>query len=404
MQAIRIQDYTYPLPPHRIAEFPLPERDASKLLVYRAGAIRETVFRSLDAELPAGALLVMNNTRVVPARLLFQTAGGAVVEVFCLSPLSPVKEIAQAMHAHGHCQWQCLVGNNRRWPDGEELVLRDPADPTFALHARRTQKLDEGFVVDLRWTPVHLPFAELLERVGKVPLPPYIKRAATDADLVTYQTVYAQEAGAIAAPTAGLHFTPQVFQTLAAKNIGLEQLTLHVGAGTFKPVTAQQLRDHAMHSEEIIIRRATVERVLHNLGNIAAVGTTSMRTLESLYWFGARLLRTGLTPERIEVGQWEPYEGHEAVPVHAALRAVADWMQRMGYEAAGGDTQLIIVPGYSFQVCDGLITNFHQPESTLLLLIAAFIGEDWRKVYDYALANAFRFLSYGDSSLLWRTK
>jgi S-adenosylmethionine:tRNA ribosyltransferase-isomerase len=405
VQAIQIKDFTYPLPPHRIAEFPLPQRDASKLLVYAGGNIRERVFHQLDGELPAGALLVMNNTRVVPARLLFQTGGGHGVEVFCLSPLSPVKEVASAMQTRGHCRWQCLVGNNRRWPDGEELVLLDPADDGFALHARRAQKLEEGFGIDLRWTPPQLPFADMLERVGKVPLPPYIKRAATDADLVTYQTVYAQQAGAVAAPTAGLHFTPNVLANLAAKNIGTEHLTLHVGAGTFKPVTAQQLRDHAMHSEEIIIRRQTVQHVAANLGRIVAVGTTSMRTLESLYWFGARLLRRPAeVPERIYVGQWEPYEGNALVPAREALGAVDAWMQRMGYEAVGGDTQLIIVPGYPFQVCDGLITNFHQPESTLLLLIAAFIGEDWRTVYDYALGHDFRFLSYGDSSLLWRTK
>ncbi len=410
-QALQVQNYTYTLPLERIAAQPLPQRDASRLAVYHAGKVVEDVFSNLPQHLPGGALLIANNTRVVPARLHFPLGERQHIEVLCLAPLAPHKSVDLAMQARGHTRWQCMLGGARRWKDDQELEIHSKAGRDLTLYARKGERLDEGFTVDLRWQPIEITFAEVLEHLGHIPLPPYIKRPDNDDDRRNYQTVYAQQAGAVAAPTAGLHFTPAVLAALTEKSIRIASLTLHVGAGTFKPVSAEYMAGHAMHQEEVHVTQEVVRLLIQELSAkqkrnpIIAVGTTSLRTLESLYWFGAELLHMPQAqwPATMFVGQWQPYEFTHTLPEPAAaLSAILAWLDLTGQPSVHGNTQLLIVPGYSFQLADALITNFHQPQSTLLLLVAAFIGPDWHRVYDYALANHFRFLSYGDGSLLWR--
>jgi S-adenosylmethionine:tRNA ribosyltransferase-isomerase len=400
---LKIKDFTYALPEERIAKFPLEERSAAKLLLYQGGNIQDHTFTALPALLPPQALLVFNNTRVVQARLHFQRPTGSIIEVFCLEPVAPSAEMQMAMQQTHSCTWNCLVGNAKKWKDPElTLAIPLPQQETGLLTVRKGEKRDDSYLVHFSWTPATLSFAEILEQAGNLPLPPYLNRSATAQDRQSYQTVYARQEGAVAAPTAGLHFTDQVLRELAARQIATQEVTLHVGAGTFKPVKAAEMAGHSMHGEEIYVGAGTIGQLLQHLPQpLIPVGTTSLRTLESLYWLGLRLLREpGLLPAQLHVPQWLPYEPGEEIAPARALGALLDFLGRHQLDHIRATTQLLIAPGYRFQLVTGLITNFHQPESTLLLLVSALIGEDWRKVYQHALQQGYRFLSYGDSSLL----
>ncbi len=401
---LSILNYTYPLADDRIAAFPLPERDASKLLIYDHGQISTDTYRQLAAHIPADSLLIFNNTKVVEARLLFQKSTGGVIEIFCLEPHEQYADITSAMLQTGKVFWQCLVGGASKWKPGQVLekkILYHNEEIT--LKASYIEKRTGCFIIELSWSPATLSFAELLHAAGAIPLPPYIKRKAEDSDTERYQTVYAKHDGSVAAPTAGLHFTEQLFQSLKEKKIRHDYVTLHVGAGTFKPVKAEKMYEHDMHAEWIDVSQELVGHLLQSLnGNIVAVGTTSLRTLESLYWIGRKAESGELRVTSMEITQWEVYEQEgKEVSAKEALAALLEWMKANKQERLVTKTQILIAPGYQFRIINGLITNFHQPQSTLLLLVAALIGEDWRKVYEYALNNDFRFLSYGDGSLLW---
>lgn len=406
---LSINNFTYDLPAERIAFHPLEKRDSSRLLVYHNSNISADIYRNIAGYIPPGALMVFNNTRVVEARLLFQKETGGIIEVFCLEPGEGYPDITTAMSQTGSVQWLCLVGGASKWKKGMILHLPftiDGKDHTLA--ARYLEKRADSFLIELAWD-AGISFAEVLHYAGHVPLPPYIKRLDEMADKTRYQTVFAKHDGSVAAPTAGLHFTEEVLLSLAQKPIASSFVTLHVGAGTFKPVKAETMQDHEMHSEFIEVNRALTEQLIaHTSGPAVAVGTTSLRTLESLYWLGARLIRqAGIFDSQLpELTQWEVYDWPAgAEPAREqALQAVLDYMQKQKTDKLIAKTQIIIAPGYRFKVVDGLVTNFHQPASTLLLLVAAFIGSDWREVYNYALNNDFRFLSYGDGCLLWRRK
>ena len=401
---IRIKDFDYPLPDERIAKFPLAQRDSSKLLVYRHGEVEENVFRALPAYLPQGALMVFNNTKVIQARLHFRKETGAGIEVYCLEPWLPA-DYQVNFSATGHCSWICLVGNVKRWKEGALHRIIRVGDHTVDFQAVKGQSHHEGsWVVDFSWDDATISFAEILDALGELPIPPYLNRKAEESDKTTYQTVYSKIKGSVAAPTAGLHFTPEVLSDVDAHNIERQEVTLHVGAGTFRPVKSEEIGGHVMHREYICVSKAVIERLIAHEGKAVAVGTTSVRTLESLYYIGCKLLdNPDLEEEKLVVGQWEPYENAASkteVSGVRALKAVAEWLNRNGLTALHTSTKIIIVPGYHYHIVNRLITNFHQPQSTLLLLVSAFIGDDWRKVYDYALSNDFRFLSYGDSSIL----
>ncbi|TGE22322.1 S-adenosylmethionine:tRNA ribosyltransferase-isomerase [Hymenobacter aquaticus] len=399
---LSIHDFTYQLPAGRIAPEPLPNRDQSQLLVYRRGQVQDKRFTDLPAELPADALLVFNNTKVVRARLFCQKPTGGVVELFCLEPVAPHRSVELAMQQTGGCVWKCLVGNGKRWKSGPVQVEFSVNEHSAVLSAVRLETAEGYSLIQFSWQPAELPFAEILRAAGHLPLPPYLNRADTEVDAVRYQTVYAAHEGAVAAPTAGLHFSDAVFAELKSRGIATAELTLHVGAGTFQPVKADRMEGHPMHAEPISVNAALLRQLLHHAPHpIIAVGTTSLRTLESLYWLGARLARqpTLSSPDFL-VTQWQPYEGGPEVSMPEALQALLDYLERTGSDTIQATTQLLIAPGYAFRVVQGLVTNFHQPESTLLLLVAALIGPDWRRIYDHALAHDYRFLSYGDSSLL----
>ncbi|WP_114781757.1 S-adenosylmethionine:tRNA ribosyltransferase-isomerase [Botryobacter ruber] len=397
---LAIKDFVYELPEDRIAKFPLAERDQSKLLYYNHSSISHHRFTDLPQLLPPKSLLVFNNTKVVQARLLFRKETGGIVEIFCLEPVQPHREVQLAMQQTGSCTWKCLVGNNKRWKSGT-LQLQFKGG---TLTAEREAQQEGHFLIRFSWTPADLTFAEVLDRCGRLPLPPYLNRDLTPDDSIRYQTIYAHHQGAVAAPTAGLHFTDRVMEQLQAQQIEVAYLTLHVGAGTFKPVKADTMEAHEMHAEQIMISRKVVEQLLQHLGNpVIPVGTTSMRSLESLYWLGVMLLQQpDLAPDALQVNQWLPYETASPPAPRAALEAILHYLDRQQTDYLHASTQIIIAPGYDFKVCDGLVTNFHQPESTLLLLVAALIGDDWKQVYQHALTNDYRFLSYGDSSLLVR--
>jgi S-adenosylmethionine:tRNA ribosyltransferase-isomerase len=395
-RALAIADHSYELPAQRIAQEPLAGRDESRLLVHRGGATIDARFRDLPEHLPAGTLLVLNETRVVNARLLFQRPTGAQIEVLCLDPADhgPVE---QALVARGTSAWRCLIGNAKRWREGEELLL-EAGDLRLLAQRTGTDR------VRFRWEPAALTFAEVLDRMGHVPLPPYMQRPDGPLDRERYNTVFARHEGSVAAPTASLHFTPGLMERLGAKGVRMTRLTLHVGAGTFLPVSSERMDGHVMHDEEVSLPLAALEALRTQLGNgpIVAVGTTALRTIESLYWHGCRLL-SGADGVEMDIGQWEPYEERDEPSVARTIEAVIDDLRKRGSDRLTGRTRLLIAPGYRFKLADGLITNFHQPRSTLLLLVAAFIGPDWRKVYAHALTSDYRFLSYGDGSLLWRT-
>ena len=400
-KSININDFSYELPEARIAKFPLAERDASKLLFYHGGEIGAHPFRNLPELLPADALLVFNNTKVIHARLHFTLPNDKRLEILCLEPLSPA-EYQQNFSSTHRVRWKCLVGGNRKWKTGviEKTIATAYGD--VALKATRINRMENAFEIEFEWNDDRIAFGELLAAAGIIPLPPYLNRDNVPEDENRYQTVYAKTKGSVAAPTAGLHFTGQVFEDLQQRGISTLYVTLHVGAGTFKPVSAEALADHHMHEESIYIDHATLTALIDHLQQgkpVIPVGTTSMRLLESLYWHGQSLC-AGNATSYIDVQQWTPYEAGARPGAAESFLAIRDAMETQQQENLQGYTQLIIAPGYVFRVCSGIITNFHQPRSTLLLLIAALIGNDWKAVYDFALRHDFRFLSYGDSSLL----
>lgn len=392
---LSLDQFQYNLPDERIARFPLPQRDQSKLLVYRQGQLAHHTFHELPALLPSDSYLVFNNTKVIPARLLFTRATGGIVELFLLNPAPADRPITQAMADQGETVWQCMVGNRKRWKADEVLQMYIGDTVLTAEWANA-----EANEIRFRWQPASVSFAEIVQQAGQMPLPPYLKRAATESDSATYQTVYARHAGAVAAPTAGLHFTKAVFEELAKRGIDHDTLTLHVGAGTFQPIKTTDVRAHTMHSEQVVYTQENLEKLLPHLGYVIPVGTTSMRSLESLYWFGVRLLQQH--PDPFHLDQHYAYNVPTALQPTAetAIRAVLTYLRETNQSTLTAHTGIYITPGYQLRVCRGLVTNFHQPGSTLILLIATLIGDNWRTVYKEALENDYRFLSYGDSSLL----
>lgn len=402
-QQIRIEDYNYSLPDERIAKFPLSRRDESKLLLYRDGRIGESIFKKLPDYLPENCLMVFNNTRVIQARLLFQKETGARIEVFCLEPVEP-NDYALVFQQTQRCIWTCLVGNLKKWKEGTLSKTVEIGTDTVTLKAEKKQSHGDSHRIEFTWDRPEYTFADLLESAGVLPIPPYLHRETEKSDLQTYQTVYSKIKGSVAAPTAGLHFTPEVLAEIDARGIGREEVTLHVGAGTFKPVKSETIEGHEMHTEFISVRRSSIERIRKNLGRIVAVGTTSVRTLESLYYIGALLAEhPDAASEELVVKQWMPYdEANNRLSPAEALQNILDYLDRRGADRLVTATQIIIAPGYTFKLVGGMVTNFHQPQSTLLLLISAFVDGDWKSIYDYALSHDFRFLSYGDSSLLLR--
>ena len=387
---ISIKDFTYNLPDERIARFPLEKRDQSRLLLYRQGEITEDNFSHLDEYLNSNDLLVFNNTKVIHARLLFHKSTGARIEVFCLEPVAP-STFEQALATKNTCTWQCTIGNLKKWKD-EVLCIEHNG---VQLKAEKLEVMNGSVTVRFNWNG-ELSFGELMEQYGAIPIPPYLKRESEEIDSTRYQTVYSKYEGSVAAPTAGLHFTDEILNKLKAKNIDIEELTLHVGAGTFKPVKADFISGHDMHTEHFRIKLNALKRIREKAGEIIAVGTTSVRMLESLYWLGLNIKTSG---ER-HVSQWQPYKHEENIYAQQSLNNIIEYMDDKGISEFDASTQIMIVPSYKFRTIRGLVTNFHQPQSTLLLLIAALIGNNWKKVYDYALNHNFRFLSYGDSSLL----
>ena len=399
---IQIKDFNYNLPDERIAKFPLAKRDNSKLLLYRHGEVTEDVFHNIAQYLPKGALMVFNNTKVIQARLHFRKETGALIEVFLLEPYMPA-DYEQMFQTTGHCSWLCMIGNLKKWKEGSLKRTFDVKGKEVTLVAERKEEVHNSYSVDFSWDASDVSWAELLDAVGELPIPPYLNRETQESDKTTYQTVYSKIKGSVAAPTAGLHFTPEVLADIDRHGIDREELTLHVGAGTFKPVKSEEIQDHEMHTEYICVHRQTLEKLIRHEAKAIAVGTTSVRTLESLYYIGVKLEKTlDLSEEELHVRQWEPYENAVAKPITPlkAIENILAYLDKHGLSALHASTQIIIAPGYEYNIVKMLVTNFHQPQSTLLLLVSAFLHGDWRKIYDYALAHDFRFLSYGDSSLL----
>ena len=402
---LSISDFTYNLPDNRIAKFPLEERDNSKLLVYENGIIKTSVYKHIDEFLPTNSLLVFNNTKVVEARLIFQKATGAVIEIFCLEPGDGYADITTAMLQKGKVQWKCLVGGASKWKHGIKLekVIQINGNE-IKLEASIIDRLSDCFVIELSWQPEEMSFAEMLHLAGYIPLPPYLNRDAEESDKTRYQTIYAAQDGSVAAPTAGLHFTEAVFKKLEEKDITKAFVTLHVGAGTFKPVKSETLADHDMHTEFIDVEITAIEQLIDYANKtIVAVGTTSLRTIESLYWMGLKtILNENISLEELTIKQWEVYEMTANISAEKALQSLCNWMKKNNLPRLISKTQILIAPGYELKIAKGIITNFHQPQSTLLLLIAAIVGDKWKDIYAYAMDNDFRFLSYGDGCLLWK--
>ena len=401
-----INGFDYPLPESRIALFPVAERDQSKLLVMKDGSLSEDVFVNLPQHLPAGSLMIFNETRVIHARLVFHKPSGSRIEIFCLEPVAPVSDVQLAFQQKENCTWKCLVGNAKRWKSGKLILNAEVAGRETELVAEMKERLGDSFFVEFSWTPGTIAFAVILETFGHIPLPPYIGRDAVENDNITYQTVYARNDGSVAAPTAGLHFTPAVMESLAARQIEKQTITLHVGAGTFKPVSTDSLTEHVMHAEQVIIPAEVIEAILKStVRHITLVGTTTVRTIESLYWQGVKWLREDVGQPIMQVEQWDPYKlEYQDVPLEMSLQKVLEVLGKHGLNELKGYTSLLIAPGYRFRIPDAIVTNFHQPKSTLLLLVSAFVGDDWKKAYDYALEHDFRFLSYGDSCLFFAKK
>lgn len=395
---LRIEDYNYELNDARIAKYPLECRDASKLLIYREGKCSQTIFRELPKSLPEGSLMVFNDTKVVPARLFFKRASGAHIEIFCLQPHSPA-EYNEAFASRGRCSWECVIGNAKRWKD--DLIQYDSDAPELVavnLQARLIEREAQTGIVEFSWEG-GLCFSEVLDMCGRIPIPPYLNRETESIDLERYQTTYARVRGSVAAPTAGLHFTPETLSDIAARGIDIEKVCLHVGAGTFLPVKTSNVSEHPMHREPFTVSRNLLALLAQGGRPLTAVGTTSVRTLESLYYAGAACIENGAPSD---IGQWDPYTREWPYSTKEALEALVAYLDRIGSDSLTLGTRIIIVPGFRFRLTDMMVTNFHQPQSTLLLLISAFVGGDWKTIYNYALDNGFRFLSYGDSSLLFR--
>lgn len=410
MTPIKIEEYNYPLPENRIAKYPLPQRDHSKLLVYKQSQISENIFYNIGEYIPSRSLLIYNNTRVIHARLVFHKESGARVEIFCLEPLIP-HDYESALAANSQCTWKCMIGNLKKWKGGAlslkiSINTTIPTPKTIILRAERIATTGNTHEVQFTWDDSSISFAELLELVGELPIPPYLNRPSEEQDKQTYQTVYSHIKGSVAAPTAGLHFTHDVLQNLRTKGVHTDELTLHVGAGTFQPVKTEDANEHTMHAEIIAVSRQTIANLIEHLGQVVAVGTTSMRTLESLYFIGCQLDKLSQEQQKnlqtIQVQQFEPYTSEHTLTTQQALEKIIDYLNLTKQDVLHAETRIMIKPGYEFHLVDMLITNFHQPKSTLLLLVSAFVGEDWRKIYDYALTHDFRFLSYGDSSILVR--
>lgn len=394
---IKISDFNYSLPDNKIAKYPLKKRDNSKLIIYKNNEISEDKFNKITSYLPENSLLVMNNTKVIHARLIFKKITGARIEIFCLNPHFP-NEYSQAFEAKKFCQWECIVGNSKKWKEGELILGFMHQSNNYKLIAKKKEKLANNNLIEFEWN-ADISFGEVLELIGEIPIPPYLNRESEEIDKKTYQTIYSKQEGSVAAPTAGLHFTKDVFSKFSEKNISISEVTLHVGAGTFKPVKTEKISEHEMHYERFVITKRTIEDLKNNIGKIISVGTTTLRTLESVYWMGVKLL---LGKEKFnKITQWEVYDLPK-ISVEKSLDSILNYMNINNTHYIISDTQIIIVPGYNFKIVNQLITNFHQPKSTLLLLVSAFIGENWRNLYNYALNNDFRFLSYGDSSILFR--
>lgn len=409
---IKINDYNYWLPEDRIAKYPLAQRDHSKLLLYKHGSILEDVFYQLPQYLPSGALMVFNNTKVIQARMHFKKETGALIEIFLMEPAAPI-DYEQIFQSCGHCSWRCMIGNLKKWKEGSLNREFNIKGQSFILSITRdeTQNKDSAtgtnFWIDFNWNSTTVSFAEILDSIGELPIPPYLNRETKESDKINYQTVYSKIKGSVAAPTAGLHFTKELLNTVDKKGIEREELTLHVGAGTFKPVKTEQICSHEMHSEYIIVKRSTLENLLKHDCKAIAVGTTSVRTLESLYYIGVKIhFNPNATEEQLHVRQWEPYENNrngniiDGVSVQQAIQNIITYLDVNHLDSLHSSTQIIIAPGFEYKIVKMLITNFHQPKSTLLLLVSAFVKGDWQRIYDYALGHDFRFLSYGDSSLL----
>ncbi len=398
---IKIADFSYDLPANRIAKYPLPERDKSKLLVWTNGTIREDTFANCIKYLPGNAQLVFNNTRVIHARLFFRKETGAKIEIFCLEPVVPA-DYQIAFQQTRKVSWKCMIGNAKKWKDGILKTEVKINDCSLVLSAEKKAQPDSTFVIEFCWNG-EFSFSEIIEHAGQLPIPPYLNRDTEESDEKTYQTIYAKIEGSVAAPTAGLHFTEAVLSKLASKNIQAKEITLHVGAGTFRPVKSETIEGHTMHHEQVSIPKTIIEGFIRHPETIITVGTTSVRSVESLYWIGLQLENGTFNAAKPEVVQWEPYENKAIISTLQALQNIVDYLTAEKLEAIRFSTQVIILPGYDFKIIRGMFTNFHQPQSTLLLLISAFLGENkWREVYDYALANNFRFLSYGDSNLYLR--
>lgn len=397
---IKIEDYNYPLPDERIAKYPLSERDASKLLIYKEGKVSEERFRNISSQIPEGSVMVFNDTKVVPARLHFQRESGAHIEIFCLEPVLP-EEYVTMFAVTDRCRWKCIVGNVKRWKN-DTLHLYNPLNDAeidhMCLRADLVERCGETSIVEFTWNN-GAPFSKVLEVCGSIPIPPYLNRDTENIDLERYQTLYARFRGSVAAPTAGLHFTEDVLNEIRSRNVLTDTVCLHVGAGTFLPVKSSNVAEHTMHREPFVVTLSLLDRLIAKTGSLVAVGTTSVRTLESLYYVGVKCIESG---EPSDVGQWEPYTREYPYSVQESLTAIADYLRANGLDQLKVGTRIIIVPGYEFKLVDVLVTNFHQPQSTLLLLISAFVKGDWHNIYDFALANDFRFLSYGDSSILFR--
>ena len=412
MEEILIEEYNYPLPDERIAKYPLAQRDQSKLLIYRNGQVSEDRFYRVGEYLPADSLLIYNNTRVIQARLEFHKQSedgtqGARVEIFCLEPLEP-HDYQLSLGSTDGCTWKCMIGNAKKWKTSAlALPVVLPSGEEVRLLAEKGAQTGNTFAVNFSWEGASVSFAEILDAVGELPIPPYLNRKTEESDKTTYQTVYSRIKGSVAAPTAGLHFTDDVLDGLRQRGIQTAEVTLHVGAGTFQPVKVADANQHTMHTEIIAVPKTTIQTIIENLGHIVAVGTTSMRTLESLYFLGVQLHDTlHSTPHTLHhtlsVAQFEPYEMAHTLSTYEALQAIVEYLEQTGQDTLHAETQIMIKPGYVFHVVDQLITNFHQPKSTLLLLVSAFVGGDWHTIYDYALSHDFRFLSYGDSSILYK--
>ena len=404
VQNISIEEYNYPLPDERIAKYPLSERDASKLLVLNHNEITDSHFKNIGDFLPKDSLLIFNETKVVRARLQFTKDSGAAIEIFCLEPITGNGDYQLAFSSQSPSRWKCLVGNSRRWKNDSVLSLKvkeSSKHQDITLYAERVEKNDNYSVVQFSWEPSHLSFAEILEAAGEIPLPPYLHREAEASDRERYQTVFAKYEGSVAAPTAGLHFTTELISELKANDISFDEVTLHVGAGTFRPVSSEKIGEHEMHSETIAVKKSCIENLRENCNKtIIPVGTTSMRTLESIYWIGLMLIEEGMEERQLHLNQWFPYKERESLPTaEESLSAILRYMETHGMNELHASTALMIAPSCKINIAKALITNFHQPKSTLLLLVSALIGEKWKEVYQHALDNDFRFLSYGDSCL-----